>query len=183
MKNFYKIFISFFILTSLVLFNSCDPFEDTYITLSMNTEFNISGVGIGLDLSKKENFCLSKFDDYNDNKDKLEEIRYISSAYLTIDSTQELRGDSLTLTLYEGDGLTLLFKYVVPNFNANQYLNKPLEIKLTPKEIDDINAYLKNPREDKCFVATLKVSNVQSTNPFFQLNSKIEFLSELKIRP
>ncbi len=57
----------------------------------------------------RRRFCLSDFDDYNDNKDNLEEIRYISSAYLTVFATEGLGGDSLTLTLYQADGTTLFF--------------------------------------------------------------------------
>ncbi|MDP2363821.1 MAG: hypothetical protein Q8M94_08635 [Ignavibacteria bacterium] len=183
MKNLNKLLLAGIVIVTSLSVNSCNPFDELYLTLAMETEFNVIGAGIGIDIFKEENFCLSKFEDYEDNKDKLEEIRYISSAYLTIDSTQELRGDSLTLTLYQGDGSTLLFKYVVPDFIANKYVNKPLKINLRQQEINNLNAYLTNPQEDKCFKATLKVSNVQSTSLYFQLNSKIEFLTELKVKP
>lgn len=183
MKNLIKIFFAGLIITAAFLINACDPFDELYLTLAMDTEFEVEVLGINIDISKEERFCLSKFDDYNDNKDKIQEIRYISSVYLTIDSTRELRGDSLTLALYQGDGSTLLFKYVVPTFIANSYLRNPLQIKLTQQEINNMNAYLKNPQVDKCFVATLKVSNVQSTVQIDRLYSKIEFLTELKVKP
>ncbi|MCK7527783.1 MAG: hypothetical protein MZV64_64320 [Ignavibacteriales bacterium] len=63
------------------------------------------------------------------------------------------------------------------------YINNPLEIELTQQEISNINAYLLNPQVDKCFVATLEVSNVSASMTPYTLSSKIEFLTELKIKP
>jgi hypothetical protein len=181
MKIFYKIFISLSVIFLSLLAASCDTFDDLYVKLSMDTEFHTIGFGPTIDLTN--NFCLSDFSDYDDNKDNLEEITYISAAYLTLNATQGLQGDNLQLELYEADGSTLLFSYSISNFDANYYVNNALEIKLTPQEINNMNAYLTNPKENKCFVATLKVSNVRPSNTTYELNSKFEFLTELKVKP
>ncbi len=181
MKKLYKLFLAGRFIFIQLAFNGCDPFDDAYLTLAMDTEFNT--VGIGTDIFLSNSICLSDFEDYDDNKDKVEEIRYISTAYLTINATAGLQGQNLTLTLYEADGSTILFQYVIPTFVAATYLNNPLEILLTQQEISNINAYLTNPQVDKCFVATLSVSNVQSSTTPYQLSSKLEFLTELKIKP
>jgi hypothetical protein len=54
---------------------------------------------------------------------------------------------------------------------------------LTQQQISNINAYLTDPQQDKCFVATLEVSNVTASATPYNLNSKLEFLTELKIKP
>lgn len=181
MKKLNRILLFGFILLTSISFNSCDPFDDVFLTLAMDTEF--STVGAGSNISISSNLCLSDFDDYEDNKDNLEEIRYISSAYVTVNATQGLQGQNLTLTLYQADGNTVLFRYVIPTFVAGSYINNPLEIVLTQQEISNINAYLTNPKEDKCFVATLEVSNVTAASTPYDLSSKIDFLTELKIKP
>lgn len=181
MKKYFKTILSTVLLFSLLYINGCDPFDDVYLTLAMDAEF--STVGAGSDIFIQSNMCLSDFDDYDDNKDNLEEIRYITAAYMTINSTQGLQGNNLTLTLYEGDGTTMLFRYIVPTFVASNYINNPLKINLTQQEIDDLNLYLQNPQEDKCFVATLQVSNVTASATPYSMQSKLEFLTELKIKP
>lgn len=181
MKKLYKPLLILTALITLLLFNGCDPFDDVYLTLAMDTQFNT--IGAGSDIFIQTNMCLSDFDDYEDNKDNLEEIKYITSAYMTINSTQGLQGNNLTLTLYEGNGTTMIFRYVIPTFIAANYINNPLKINLTQQEIDNLNLYLRNPQEDKCFVATLQVSNVTASATPYSMQSKLEFLTELKIKP
>lgn len=125
---------------ALLAINGCDPIDDVYLTLALETEFSTVGAGSNIFISS--NLCLSDFEDYEDNKDNLEEIRYVTSAYFTINATQGLQGQNLTLTLYQANGSTQLFRYVVPTFVAATYINNPLEIVLTQQEISNINAYL-----------------------------------------
>ncbi len=181
MKKFYKLLIILFTLSSLSLINSCNPFDDIYLTLAMDTKFDITAAGS--DISIQRNFCLSDFEDYENNKEHLLEIRYISSAYITINSTSGLQGNDLSLTLYQTDGSTILFKYTVPTFIAGDYKNNPLKIDLTQQEIDDLNMYLKNPKENKCFIAKLDLSGVTASSMPYNLECKLEFLTELKIEP
>jgi hypothetical protein len=181
MKNLKKIFfISVIIVTSLT-FNSCDPFDELYLTLAMETEFRT--VAPVSNVSLTSSICLSEFDDYNDNSDKLKEIRYISAAYFTLSSSNGLTGD-LRLKLYRGNTNTLLFDFTDSNFNADLYLTQPMKINLTQQEIDNINSYLTNPQVDKCFRAELEVLNANDNDGApFQLNGKVEFLTELQIEP
>ncbi|MFZ1518610.1 MAG: hypothetical protein WAU11_07540 [Ignavibacteriaceae bacterium] len=181
MKKLNRILLVGFIFLTSITFNSCDPFDDVYLTLAMETELNTAGAGSDIFISS--DLCLSDFDDYEDNKDNLEEIKYITSAYVTLNATSGLQGQNLTLTLYQANGSTILFRYIIPTFVAGSYVNNPLEIVLTQQEISNINAYLTNPKEDKCFVATLQVSNVSASTTPYTLNSKIDFLTELKIKP
>jgi hypothetical protein len=181
MKKLNKLFVGVLFGISLLFINGCDPFDDLYVNLAMDIEFSTAGAGQNIFISS--DLCLSDFDDYEDNVDQLEEIRYVSSAYFTIDATSGLRAQTLTITLYQEDGNTKLFDYTIPNFVAATYKNNPLEITLTQQQIDDINSYLTNPQEDKCFVATLEASNVQSDSTPYQLSSKVDILTELKVKP
>ncbi|MCK7527784.1 MAG: hypothetical protein MZV64_64325 [Ignavibacteriales bacterium] len=63
------------------------------LTLAMDAQFSTVGAGSNIFIST--NFCLSNFEDYEDNKDKLEEIRYVTSAYVTLNSTAGLQGQNL----------------------------------------------------------------------------------------
>ncbi len=182
MKNIYKILFGLLIISSSLIIYSCNPFDDFYLTLVMDTELNAFGAGPNINISS--DFCLTDFSDYNDNSDNLEEIRYISAAYFTTSSSNGLRGENLRLRLYEGDGATLLFEFNVPNFVADNYIDKPLKIDLTPEQINNLNQYLANFRTNNCFKAELTVSNVTDNDGlFFQLNAKMEFLTELKVKP
>ncbi len=181
MKNIYKILFGLLILSSSLIINSCDPFGDFYLTLVMDTELNAEGAGPNITISN--DFCLTDFSDYNDNSDNLEEIRYISAAYFTTDSSNGLRGENLSLKLKKGDGTTL-FEFNVPNFIADNYIDKPLKIDLTSEQINNINQYLANFKTNNCFKAELTVSNVTDNDgSFFQLNAKMELLTELKVKP
>jgi hypothetical protein len=181
MKNIYKIIFCFFILSSFILFNSCDPFEDILIKLSLDTDF--STFGSFPDIRLLNEICLTEFDDYNDNQDKIEEIRYITSAYTTLSATTGLRGDNLKLRIVQSDSTTLLAEFTVSNFVAANYIDNPLEIKFTQQDVDNINRYLSNHKVNNCFYAVLEISNVQPSNQQYELISKVELLTELKVKP
>lgn len=183
MKKLNKKILTGLIVITLLSFNSCNPFDDVYLTLALDLDFTTNG--FFSDIFIPAEVCLSEFDDYDENKDNLEEITYISAAYLTVSATEGLAGDSLKLTLYQADRSTMLFQYTKVQFVANDYLNAPLEIVLTQQEKNNINSYLKNPKVDKCFYATLELSNITYSGPSqsYFLNSKMQFLTELKIKP
>lgn len=181
MKNFNRLLLTIIITITILAINSCDPFDELYMTLAMDIQLNT--VGAGSNISIIDTLCLSEFEDYNDNKDKIEEIRYVSSAYLTLDATIGLQAQTLTLYLYQEDGSTELFNYTIQNFSADSTKLKPLEIVLTQQEINNISAYLTNPQEDKCFVGKLTATNVQPNSTLYFLESKLDFLTELKLKP
>lgn len=178
LMQFISVSIFSFILLSL---NGCDPFESRYITLSIDTELNT--VGIGPNISITNDLCLSDEDDYNDNKDDIEEIKYVTAAYTTISASNGLSGSNLTLRVLQSDGVTLLFDYVIPTFVAANYINNPLKIELTQQEINNVNEYLRNHQQNNCFRAELTVNNAgDNDGPPFFINGKIQFLTEIKLK-
>lgn len=166
-----------------ILLNGCDPFEEYFINLKMDQQFQL--YGIGPNIEQQIEFCLSNYDDYNDNANKIEQIKYLDAAYLSLNASEGLRGDNLSLKMYESDGTTLLFDFNLPSFVADEYANKPLHIELTQSEKDKINQYIQDHQKNNCFVAKLTVENVNSNNtlPYFSLQAKIEFVAELKLKP
>jgi hypothetical protein len=181
MKKFNKIFLPAIIIITTLFTYSCDPFDDIYLTLAMELQFDTSGNSSEIFLPAS--ICLSDFEDYDDNQDKLDEILYISSMYLTLNATTGLQGDNLRLTFYQADHSTVLFQYIQSHFVAGEYISNPLEIILTEQEKVKVNNYLKNPQVDKCFYATLEISNVSSASQNYILNSKMQFLTQLKVKP
>jgi hypothetical protein len=181
MKNIYKILLGLFIFSSILLMNSCDIQDDAYLILNMDTELN--AFGVGQNISTSSDFCLNDFSDYNDNVDNLEGIEYLNAAYFTTQSSNGLKGDLLTLKIYQGDGTTLLCEINISNFNADDYLTKPLQINFSDQYINNINKYLADYKNNKCFKAELTVTNVSDNDGgFFQLNGKIDFLAQLKVK-
>lgn len=181
MKNLNKMIFSLIVLLTFLFSYNCDPFDDIYLTMPMELEFNTSGSSSQILLPAL--ICLDSLEDYRDNKDNLEEILYLSSAYFTLNASIGLQGDNLKLSVYEGDRASLLFQYSQSNFAANDYKDQALEIILTEQEKNNINNYLKDPKVSKCFFATFELSNVTSASQNYTLNSKMEFLTRLKIKP
>ncbi|HMN24820.1 MAG TPA: hypothetical protein PKE38_09985 [Ignavibacteriaceae bacterium] len=183
MKKLNRLFLFIIIILTSLAFNSCNPFDDVYLTLSLDLDFSVQGFLSNISIPAE--ICLSDFEDYDDNRDNLEEIKYISAAFLTLAATDSLAGDNLKLTLYQADRSTMLFQYTKARFTANDYLNAPLEIVLSEQEKSNINNYLKDPQVDKCFYATLELSNITFSGiaQSYSLNSKMEFLTQLKVKP
>ncbi len=180
MKKLNRLILLGLIIITSLAFTSCNPFGDFYLTLAVDLDFSTQGSYS--DIFSDTQVCLSKFDDYNDNRDKLIEIKYVASAYMTISATQDLQGSNLQITLYQADRNTILFQFTKTQFAANDYKNAPLKIELTEQEKSNINDYLKDPQVDKCFYATFKLSNITPAQSYF-LNGKIQFLTELEINP
>jgi len=169
------------IASASVALNSCEPFEDTYVKLAMDTELEEQVAGVD-NIKITSDFCLSEFDEYNDNIDQIEEIRYVESAYFTLEGPADLSGDNLKLRLFESDGTTLLFEFVLPNFIAANYVTKPLILNLSEEEIAAVNNYLLNYKVDDCFKVEMSVENVKPVNQIFKIKSKVELLAEIKVK-
>lgn len=181
MKNIYKPLLVFLVLSSIVFINGCDPFEDFYIMFPMDTEMNSFGAGQSINISS--DLCLNDFSDYSDNQDKLEEIKYISTAYTTISATPGLQGQNARIRVYQSDGTTLLCEYTMPTFVAADYVDNPLEIKFTQQQIDNINMYLANHKVNNCLKTVFQISNVQYQGITYSLSAKFEILAQLKVKP
>ncbi len=160
---------------------SCDQFNNIFLNLPIKKE--ITATGNGPDIFETESICFTDYDSYNDNIDDVEGIKYVTSAYFTITSTAGLQGTGIMATLFQGDGVTPLFSVTLPTAVADDYIDNPLEIELTPQQIETLNNYLADYETNNCFVAELKVANVSgSAGPPYSITGQFEMVVELKMK-
>lgn len=181
MKKNLNIFLNVVILSSTIIFVSCDQFENIFLNLPISKEITASGTGP--DIFESETICFTDYDSFNDNADDIEQIKYITSAFFTINATSGLQGTGIIATLYRGDGITPLFTFTMPSAVADDYKNNPLKLTLNQQQIDLLNNYLANYKTNNCFVAELRVANVTGTSgPPYSITGKFEMVVELKLK-
>ncbi|GBD88805.1 hypothetical protein BMS3Abin03_02747 [bacterium BMS3Abin03] len=142
----------------------------------MKQEITASGNG---PISETESFCLSDFNEINDNIDRIQEIKYVAAAYRTLESTPGLKGDILA-SLVAADG-TEIFSITIPNVQVEDYIDNPFEIVLTQAQIDLFNSYLTDYQNHDCYTATLSVVNITAGDgPPYSLTGVVEIVVEIK---
>jgi len=57
MKKLNTFFITIIIALTSIIINGCDPFDDIYLTLSMDTEFYVQGFGPDINIGQGFCFC------------------------------------------------------------------------------------------------------------------------------
>ena len=181
MTHLNKLFLAGCLIITALLVNSCNPFDDIYLKLAIDTRFDVQIIN-GTYSGTQSNICLSEFEDWEDNRDNIDEIKYISSAYITKDSTNGFGADSIKITVSRGDNSAKLFDYTIRDFEADRYVNNAVEIKLSQQEVDNINLYLADPKENKCFDASIEFYNGTPTG-IFNIDSVIDILTEVKVTP
>jgi hypothetical protein len=145
----------------------------------MSTDLNETGFALDTVIVTSA-FCLDDFEVYNNNKENITEIKYLEAAFFISSASDSLRGENFRLKLYQSDGITLLFEYVLPDFVAANYIGTPLKIILSQQEVDNVNRYLANHLVNNCFVIKFILEDAQPSNKNFQLRSRVEFLAEMK---
>lgn len=181
MKIRLKYFLAVLITLVGFIYTGCDQFENVFLNLPINKE--ITAAGNGPDIFERETICFSDYDSFNDNADDIEEIKYVTSAFFTINATSGLQGTGIIATLYQGDGFTPIFSFTMPSAVADDYKNNPLKLQLNQQQIDMLNNYLANYQTNNCFVAELRVENVTGTSgPPYSITGKFEMVVELKLK-
>jgi len=181
MKKIYKpIFILF---TSIMFlgFNSCDVLEQLFLNLKLSEDFHTTGNGP--DISETIFDCLSNYDAFDDNFDKIQTLKYVSAAYYTLDATpQNLGGTNISATLYDCLG-NIILEQSLPTAQASDYVNNPYEFILTQDEIDTFNQYLANYKTCDCFTAILLVQQVTPADSApYTLNGVVEVIIEVEAK-
>lgn len=179
MKVISNIVLSFFVLIILISGTSCSQFENLFLNLPIKKKIVASGSGPTV--FESELFCLSDYDAYNDNMDDIKAIKYVSAAYVTLSASPGLQGSSLTASLFKSAGITPIFSIALPNPVAATYINNPYKLELSQAQIAAFNASLANYKNEDCFVAELRITNVSGTgNPPYTLTGQIEIVVELE---
>lgn len=178
MKKLFKPLLVLFGITLIIGFFSCDELENFFINLAIKQEITTSGGG---PISESSFFCLSGFEEVNDNIDRIQEIKYVAAAYRTISATAGLTGDIIA-SLVSDDG-TEIFTITIPNVQIESFIDNPFEIVLTQAQIDLFNSYLADYQNKDCYTTTLSVVNITAgAGPPYTLTGVIEFVVEIKAK-
>lgn len=179
MKFILKSILVFLLLFILITSTSCSQFENLFVNLPIKKKITASGNGPTV--FETELFCLSDYDAYNDNKDDIKAIKYVSAAYFTVSASAGLQGSSLSASVFRSDGVTPLFSVTLPNPVAANYINNPYKLELTQAQIAAFNASLADYKNEDCFIAELRISNVSGTGePPYSITGQIEIVVELE---
>lgn len=179
MKKISNIILSFLVLLILISSTSCSQFENLFLNLPIKKKIVASGSGPTV--FERELFCLSDYDAYNDNKDDIKAIKYVSAAYITLSASPGLQGSAISASLFKSDGVTPIFSVALPNPVAANYISNPYKLELSAAQIDMFNASLSDYKNEDCFVAELRITGVTGTgNPPYTITGQIEIVVELE---
>lgn len=182
MKNILKKLSFILVISSFMLFTSCDELSELTLNVPLPIEFSTSGSNTSL--SENEYFCLSQYEEWRDNQDDIESAKFLTASYWTLDgTTPNLRGD-VSFSLYSGG--VLLFTYNFGTITAADYETDPYELMLTESQIQAFDNVLSNLFDnDACFTGTLTVNNVTGDTDISGnrvLNGKVELVLETEVK-
>ncbi|MCH8032605.1 MAG: hypothetical protein IH950_02460 [Bacteroidetes bacterium] len=178
MNKIYKQLLLFIGIIITIGILSCDELENLFINLKISQEITASGDG---PISATDFFCLSDFDEIQDNIDNIQEIIYVAAAYRTLSSTPGLTGD-IFASLVSDDGTTM-FSVTIPGVMVEDFIDNPFEIVLTQAQIDLFNAYLADYQNKDCYTTTLSVTNISAgSGPPYSLTGVVEIVVEIKTK-
>lgn len=182
MKKLYKPILIFCTSFIFLGFNSCDVLEKLFLNLKVSEEFNAVGDESEI-LDSLENICLSDYDAFKDNFDKIQTLKYVSAAYYSLEWTpSDLGGNNIRATLYDCDD-NIILQQNIPMALASDYFENPYEFILTPDEIAVFNQYLANYQNCDCFSAVLSISPVTPANsPPYTLKGMVEIIIEIEAK-
>ncbi|VAX18179.1 hypothetical protein MNBD_IGNAVI01-1772 [hydrothermal vent metagenome] len=182
MKKASKIILIAAILSSLSLFSGCEDLGNIPLNIPIKVEFTLSGSETSA--SETVTFCLNQYQEWNDNKDKIQSVKFLSAAYWTLDYSPTALKGTINASLKDQNGLTL-FSINLPNTSPGDYISEGYKLELTKDEIDAFNAYLNNLQEDpSCstptFTAEISVTNVTGGTPY-TIRGKVELILETEV--
>ena len=160
-------------------FNSCDVLEQLFLNLKLKETFNSQGSGP--DVSETIFDCLSNYDAFDENFEKIKTLKYVSAAYYTLGSTPaDLGGSNINATLFDCNN-NIILEQNIPVALASDYIDNPYLFILTEQEIDVFNQYLADYQSCDCFTAILTIQQVTPSGlTFYSLNGVVEIIIEIE---
>jgi hypothetical protein len=180
MKKLYK---PIFIFCTSIIFlglNSCDVLEKLFLNLPIKEEITADGTDTFIFETVFD--CLTNYEVFNDNVDKIKSIVYVSAAFYSLDWTpSNLGGSNISATLFDCDNNIILEESIPDEALASDYFESPYEFVLTDDEIALFNQYLANYEVCDCFTAELRVDPVNPIGePFYSLTGVVEIVVEIE---
>jgi hypothetical protein len=183
MNKLYKPILIFCTCIIFLGFNSCDILEKLFLNLKLSEEFHATGNGP--DIFDTVEDCLSNpdNDEFNDNVDKIQTLKYVSAAYYTTGAIpSNLGGNNIYAEIRDCDG-NIILTQSIPMAFASDFFEDPYEFILTDDEIATFNQYLTNYQNCDCFTAELSVEQVTPANSApYTLDGVVEIIIEIEAK-
>jgi hypothetical protein len=181
MKKLYKPILIFCISIIFLGFNSCDVLEKLFLNLKLSEDFHVTGPGP--DISEIVNDCLTNYDAFNDNVDKIQTLKYVSAAYYTTGAVPSNLGGTNIRATFQDCFENVIFEQSLPTATASDYFENPYEFVLTADEIAAFNQFLANYETCDCFTAVLLVEQVTPANSApYTLAGIVEIIIEIEAK-
>ena len=189
MKTTTKAILLIVMLASLSLFNGCEELD---IPLNIKFPVTIKAEGTDVPFYGEYKFCLNQYKDWEDNKDKIQSVKFHSAAFWTTDYKPDDLIGTITASLTDKNGIVLFSESLPKASPADFESPHPYKFELTKDEIDDFNAYLNKiirDEDSECaqnqetFTAILTITDVTGNDANYKILGKVEIVLETEISP
>ena len=160
---------------------SCD--EIGSFDLNMPFSDTITVEGSNSVLSEGFYYCLDELDDWDEYREEIEKIEYLSASLWVISYSPDTLTGIVTVTVNDSDGM-VIFSETLPSNNPNDYIGKPYTFTLTEDEITTYNAILSeaiSSDDPTCFNGVLEVSGITG-DPLYELLFRVEIIHRVGIK-
>ncbi len=170
---------------SLSLFNGCEELGNIELNIPLVIEFNVSGSET--EAHDKVAFCLNQYEDWQDNKDKIEKANYFKAAYWTIDvDPVALKG---TISFVLKDNIhNVLISGTLHDVSPADYING-IKFEVDQGQIDAFNQYLneimlnEDPScQNPSFNAGFSITDITGGTPY-DIKCKVELVLQTEVSP
>ncbi len=183
-----KTLLIIFLFSGLLFFNGCDDLENFELNIPIEIPIYFDGDDAQDDTYTLE-FCLNQYEEWVDNQDKIQKVRYLKAAYWTIGySPAAIKGD-LHFRVTDRFGEILLGGNI-EDVSPGDYIGAPLVIEVDSEQIDAFNAYLSeilNKEDPTCQVPTFTafgaISNIAGTTGSYMVEGKVELVLAAEVEP
>jgi hypothetical protein len=190
MKKLYKPLLIFCTSFIFLGFNSCDVLEQLFLNLKATQNFHATGNGP--DIFDTVEDCLTNYEAFNDNYDKIQNLKYVSAAYYTTGAIpSNLGGVNISAKIEDCAG-NIILEQSLPTATASDYIDNPFEFVLTPEEIAIFNDWLAQYNSCNqcvsqafcsCFYAEVRVEQVTPANSApYTLDGVVEIIIEIEAK-
>ncbi len=185
MKKTTKAILLVAMLTSLSLFNGCEELGNIELNIPLEIEFTVSGSETSA--SDKVAFCLNQYEEWQDNKDKIEKANYFKAAYWTIDVDPAALKGTISFVLKDNIN-NILISGTLPNVTPADYTSG-IKIEVGQDQIDTFNQYLNEimlKEDPSCqnpsFNAGFSITDITGGTPY-DIKCKVELILQTEVSP
>ena len=183
MKKTSKIIFLIATLASFSLFNGCDELGNIELNIPFEIEFTVSGSETSA--SDKVAFCLNQYEEWQDNKDKIEKANYFKAAYWTIDVDPVALKGNISFVLKDNIN-NVLISGTLNDVLPADYING-IEFEVGQDQIDAFNQYLneimlnEDPScQNPSFNAGFSITDITGGTPY-DIKCKVELILKAEV--